>query len=112
MRKSGKKARHTGRDADFHAWRKKAKRLFYHLELTQAKPERRMVRAMKRAGKLQDTLGAYHDCVVIENQLRQMLPLSPDARRVAGLLEKRKGRLRKKACAVSRQIDILKSGPG
>ncbi len=104
MRQAGKKARRTMKDADFHEWRKKAKRLLYQLELTQAGPGRKMARAMKRAAKLQDSLGAHHDGVVVEERLRRTPPLSPSERRVLVLLEKRKARLRKKACRIARRI--------
>jgi CHAD domain-containing protein len=107
-RRAGKKARRTGEDADFHGWRKKAKTLLYQLELTQAKPGRRMARTMKRVAKLQDTLGAYHDCVVVEDQLRdtqRALPLPSAARRAAGMLEKRKAHLRERACRIARRLD-------
>jgi CHAD domain-containing protein len=93
-----KKARRTGKDTDFHAWRKKAKRLLYQLELTQAEPGRRIARVMKRVGKLQNKLGIYHDCAVVEEQLRlkrQMAPLPSSARRVLRLLKKRKASLRR-----------------
>jgi len=104
-RRAGIKARRTGRDVDFHTWRKKAKRLFYQLELSGAEPGRRKARALKQAGKLQDSLGAYHDCVVVEAQLRRTLPLPPAERRVANLLAKRKARLRKLACKITRRLD-------
>jgi len=104
MRRAGKEARRTGKNADFHEWRKKAKRLLYQLELTQADPGRRMARAMKRVAKLQNNLGDYHDCVVVEDRLRQVVPLSSSARRVLRLLKKRKARLRKKACTIARRM--------
>jgi CHAD domain-containing protein len=104
-RQAGKKARRTGKDADFHEWRKKAKRLLYQLELTQAGPGRRMARAMKRVGKLQDKLGAHHDGVVVEDRLRRLLPVPSSARRVLRLLEKRKARLHRKACEIARRLD-------
>jgi len=100
MRRTGKKARRTGKDIDFHTWRKKTKRLLYLLELTQAEPGRRMARVIKRVGKLQNKLGTCHDCAVVEEQLRlkrQTVPLPSSARRVLSLLEKRKARLRNKA---------------
>ncbi len=105
-RKAGKKARATGKDVDFHTWRKKAKRLLYQLELTQSEPRRRMSQIMKQVTKLQDSLGSYHDCVVVENHLRQMLPLSAAERRVANLLGKRKAHLRKKARKITRQLNL------
>ena len=105
MRRAGKKTRRTGKDADFHEWRKKAKGLLYQLELTQAEPGRRTARAMKQVGKLQDNLGAYHDGVVVEDHLRRMVPLPSSARRVLLLLEKRKARLRKRACQIARRLE-------
>jgi len=108
MREAGKKARHTGKDTDFHEWRKKSKRLLYQLELTRSEPGRRMARAMKRIEKLQDNLGAYHDAVVVEDRLRRMLPFPSSARRVLCLLEKRKTRLRKKACKIPRRLGDIK----
>jgi CHAD domain-containing protein len=106
IHRAGKKARRTGEDVDFHAWRKKAKRLLYQLELTQAESGRRMARVMKRVGKLQDTLGAFHDGVVIEDRLRRWLPLPSSARRVLRLLEKRKAGLRKRAEKIARRLDV------
>jgi len=104
MRRAGKKARRTRKDADFHAWRKKAKRLLYQSELTQAKPGRQMARVMKRIGKLQETLGAHQDGVLVEEHLRPMLPVSSSARRVLRLLEKKKLRLRRKACRIAHRL--------
>jgi CHAD domain-containing protein len=103
-RRAGKKARRTGKDVDFHTWRKKAKRLLYQLELTQCRPNRRMARVMKRVGKLQETLGTYHDGVVVEERLRQTLPLPSSARRVLRLLKKKKARLRKRARKIARSV--------
>lgn len=104
-RRAGKKARRTGENVDFHSWRKKAKRLLYQLELMQAGMGRQMACVMKRVEKLQDKLGAYHDGVVVEERLRQMLPLSASARRVLYLIEKRKARLRKKTEKVARRVE-------
>jgi CHAD domain-containing protein len=104
MRRAGKKAWRTGKDADFHAWRKKAKRLLYLLELTEAKPGRQTARAMKRIGKLQETLGAHQDDVVTAEHLRRMTPLPPSARPVLRLLEKRRARLRKRAWKIARGL--------
>jgi CHAD domain-containing protein len=104
MRKAGKKARRGGKDTDFHEWRKKAKGLLYQLELTQAEPGREMARVMKRVEKLQDKLGAQHDAVVVVERLRKVAPLSGAVRRVLGLLEKRKARLRKRACKIARRV--------
>jgi CHAD domain-containing protein len=107
MLRARKKARRTGKDTDFHTWRKKAKRLLYQLELTQAAPGLRRARVMKRVGKLQDKLGAYHDCVVVEEQLRlkrQRVPLPSSARRVLRLLKKRKAALRKKTRKIARSV--------
>ena len=63
-----------------------------------------MTRIIKRVGKLQDKLGAYHDGVVVVDRIRQVVPLSASARRVLRLLEKRKARLRKKARRIARRM--------
>jgi CHAD domain-containing protein len=60
-----------------------------------------MARVMKRVEKLQDKLGAYHDVVVVEDRLRRTASLPSSARRVLGLLEKRRARLRRKACGIA-----------
>lgn len=104
MRKAGKKARRTGMDADFHTWRKKAKTLFYQLELTQAESGRRMARTMKRVGKLQTALGEYHDGVVVKERLRRIMPPPVSTRRVLRLLAKRKAKLRKKARKIAHSL--------
>jgi len=101
MRGAEKKARRTGDDTDFHAWRKKTKRLLYQLELTQALPGRRSARIMERVGKLQSTLGQYHDDVVVGERLRIEQPLPASARRILRLLAGRKAALRKKACKIA-----------
>lgn len=111
MFRAGEKARQTGKDTDFHTWRKKAKRLHYQLELTQANRGGRTSEILKKAEKLQNKLGLYHDCVVVENHLRKLLPLAAPERRVAALLMKRKTHLRKQACKIAQQLKI-KSYPG
>jgi CHAD domain-containing protein len=97
-----KKARLTKSDTDFHEWRKKAKRLFYLLELTSADPGRQEKRILKRADKLQDTLGDYHDAAMVEDRIRGKHFSHSSANRVLKLLRRRKTNLRKKA----RKIDI------
>lgn len=103
-REAGKKARRSGKDVDFHEWRKRAKRLLYQLELSQVEPGKRKARVIKRVAKLQDKLGAYHDSVVVESRLRQMIPLTSSSRRVLRLLEKRKALLRKRAEKIARRM--------
>lgn len=93
-RKTGKKALRSGKAAHFHAWRKKAKRLLYHLQFIHAKPDKRLARTIKQVDKLQDKLGTYHDCVVVQDRLRQQVSVSSGAQRTFTLLEKRKKQLR------------------
>ncbi len=107
MRKTGKKARRTQDDADFHAWRKKAKRLLYLLEMRNGDATRREQRLLERVSQLQSTLGDDHDCVVTAQQL----PAPPDARSAARavvkLLGERQRRLRKKSRKLARGIDAV-----
>lgn len=105
MRKSGKKAQRTCADTDFHAWRKKAKRLLYLLELRDGEASRREKRLIERVDKLQSTLGDDHDCVVAAQQLHAPVREQPTARAVNKLLDERQRRLRKKSRKLARRID-------
>jgi CHAD domain-containing protein len=107
MRKTGHKARRSREEADFHAWRKKAKRLLYLLEMRNGDAGRREQILLKRVKKLQSTLGDEHDCSVAELQI----PAPPDARTatraVSKLLAARQRRLRKKSLKLARSIDAV-----
>ena len=105
MRKTGKKARRSRADADFHAWRKKTKRLLYLLELCDTDPSGREKRLLERVDKLQSTLGDDHDCVVAAQQLPAPAQPPGVARRVKKLLGERKRRLRKESRKLARRID-------
>jgi CHAD domain-containing protein len=107
MRKKGKKARRTLSDADFHAWRKKTKRLLYLLELRDTDPSGREKRLIERVDELQSTLGDDHDCVVAAKQVPATPHRRDAARRVTRLLVERKRRLRKKSRKLARRIDAV-----
>ena len=102
--KAWKKAQHTGDDTDFHTWRKRAKRLFYQLELAQSTKGKKTARAMKKVGKLQQKLGEYHDDVVVEGRLREAATPNSSAKRVLKSLDKEKTHLRKKAVKIARRL--------
>jgi CHAD domain-containing protein len=99
-----KKAQHTGEDTDFHTWRKRAKRLFYQLELNQSTGRKKLRQVMKKVEKLQGKLGEYHDDAVVEGRLREAAPPLPSARRVLKSLDREKIHLRKKAVKIARQL--------
>jgi CHAD domain-containing protein len=107
MRKTGRKARRTEEDAHFHAWRKKAKRLLYLLEMRDGDASRREKRLLKRVDKLQSTLGDDHDCVVTAGQI----PAQPEGKAVAQavtkLIGERKRRLRKKSRKLAKRIEAV-----
>ncbi|HEX4138940.1 MAG TPA: CHAD domain-containing protein [Candidatus Methylacidiphilales bacterium] len=107
MRKTGKKARRTKDNADFHAWRKKAKRLLYLLEMQDGEATRRHKRMLERVYKLQSTLGDDHDCVVTAQQLPGPTDCGTVAREVTKLLGERQRRLRKKSVKLARRIDAV-----
>lgn len=92
-----KKVRRDGTDVDFHEWRKQAKRLLYLLELTRKLPCGHVTGARRQVHALQETLGDYHDCVVVEETIRPLHATLPCARDVQRRIEKRKMRLGKKA---------------
>jgi CHAD domain-containing protein len=105
MRKTGKKARRSQDDADFHAWRKKTKRLLYLLELRDTDPSGREKRLLERVDKLQSTLGDDHDCVVAAHHLPAPAQPRDVARKVKKLLGARQRRLRKESSKLARRID-------
>ena len=107
MRKSGKKARRTQANADFHAWRKKTKRLLYLLELRDGDATHREKELLERVYKLQATLGDDHDCVVTAQQLSSPKDSRGVTRVVTKLLDERQRRLRKKSVKIARRIDAV-----
>jgi CHAD domain-containing protein len=105
--KSGKKALQSGNPVQFHDWRKKAKRLFFQLQLTQAVSGKRMTHTINQVDRLQEKLGDYHDSIIAESRLRKDLrgEISPRlARRSVKILEKRMHRLRKDVQKIARHI--------
>ena len=104
VRDAEKKAENSGEDTAFHTWRKKAKRLFYELQLTETestKPKRRII---KEADALQDTLGNHQDVVVVAGRLDGLNIPAPAKGRVAKLLKTRKKKLRKKSRKLARHL--------
>jgi CHAD domain-containing protein len=107
VQKAGKEALNSDDAAQFHDWRKKAKRLLFQLQLTQAVPGQRMARTIKRVDKLQEKLGDYHDCVIAQDRLRKNPPFEVPprvVRRTMDLLEIRKHHLRNEARQIARHI--------
>jgi CHAD domain-containing protein len=103
-RKAAKKAKKTQDDLDIHAWRKKAKRLLYELELGQGNGASHKKRVLKDADELQDQLGKHQDCVVVEKRLNNAPSLTAAALRVAEILRGRKKLLRKKSVKAARRL--------
>lgn len=109
VKTSGKRAVKSEDAARCHDWRKRAKRLLYQLQLTQAVPGRRMRRAIKRVDKLQKMLGDHQDCVIAQERLRKNPPTDVPplfVRRTLALLEARKTRLRKRARGTASRIRL------
>jgi CHAD domain-containing protein len=109
VQKSGKKALKSDNAAQFHNWRKKAKRLLYQLQLTQAVSGKHMTRTIEQVDKLQQELGDYHDCVIAQDRLHNGLDVEVSSvvvKRTVKLLELRKDRLRKRARKIGRQIKL------
>jgi len=104
--KAGKKARRSGDDTDFHTWRKRAKLLFYQMELTQSVGGKKLIRAMKKVEELQARLGEYHDDVMVEGRLAKAGAPSHSAKRILKSLDREKTDLRRKATKIARRIKV------
>lgn len=105
-RKAAKKAHKTKEDIAVHEWRKKAKRLFYELELSNGNVAEDGKRALKQADELQERLGQHQDCVVVEKSLYDTKSLTAAALRVAEILRGRKKLLRKKSRKTARRLKV------
>ena len=102
-KKAGKKALKSEAPAQFHRWRKKAKRLLYLLQwnLGQGK---RIPLLIKGVDKLQRKLGQYHDCVIAEEQVeKNSLPTEKIPQSI-GQLQKRQSRLKKSVRKLFRRL--------
>jgi CHAD domain-containing protein len=99
-------ARKKKGDLDYHAWRKKAKRLLYLLQILEPKPDSDTARLIKRLDKIQRRLGDYHDAAVLESRLKEKLPASDReaAQPLLKLIHQRKRRLRRKTEKVVRRL--------
>jgi CHAD domain-containing protein len=82
-RKAMKRAFLSGQAADFHEWRKGAKRFFFQLCVMENLPGRSRRQAAGLLDRLQSRLGSHHDLTVLEEHLRKNSSLSvrPDLTR-------------------------------
>ena len=107
-KKAGKRALKHDDPAQFHVWRKRAKRLLYLLQLTQTAPCKPPVRLLERVDVLQEKLGDYHDSVVVQDHLQKKASdkaTSQLVRHSVNLLEKRKRHLREDVRKIAKQIN-------
>jgi CHAD domain-containing protein len=113
-RRRMRKAINSGCDADFHAWRKSAKYLFFQIGILQPVWPRRLAKMVEQLDHLQKDAGNDHDIVVLKTLLGLgpldkfggQLPLSV----VFDALERRSNKLRKRAEALGKKIYREKSG--
>jgi len=104
--KAERKALRHEEPAQFHDWRKKAKRLLYQLQMMQTVPGKRII---KQVDKLQEKLGNYHDSVIVQDRLKRNCPDNMPqliARYCVKFLDKRKKRLCKKARTLARHLEL------
>lgn len=107
-KKAGKRALKHDDPAQFHVWRKRAKRLLYLLQLTQTAPCKPPVRLLERVDVLQEKLGDYHDSVVVQDHLQKKTPDKATpllVRHSVNLLKKRKRHLREDVRKIAKQIN-------
>ena len=105
------RARRRGRSADFHAWRRKMKTLWYELRLVERSGAdvRRQVRVLRRAERW---LGDDHNVVVLCERLSGDASLiGPiDLKRLQCAADAYQRQLRKKALSATRGIYAATSG--
>lgn len=97
----------TGKDRDLHQWRKRAKFLYYQLQmLTPIWPEG-LAKTVRRLNKLQDYLGADHDFAVLQSFLLGD-PTRYGGRgivqRITNCLEKRRRKVRQKSESLGKVV--------
>jgi len=106
-KKAGKMALKNGDPAQFHEWRKKAKRLLYLLQLSQVAPDTRITRLIAKIDALQEKLGHYHDNVVVQDHLQKNPSVKTAPlliRHSLKLLEARKYHLREDVQTIAEHI--------
>lgn len=64
-----RRAFESGRDKDFHQWRKHVKYFFYQTQLLSAARAGTTAKSMHRLDRLQEQLGRYHDLTVLKDLL-------------------------------------------
>jgi len=109
-KKAGKRALKSDNPAQFHVWRKRAKRLLYLLHLTQGAPDRGTSPLIARIDEIQAKLGDYHDSVVVEDHFRKNPPDGATPlliRHSVKLLETRKHHLREDVQMIARHIKSI-----
>ena len=102
------------REEDVHDWRKRAKALYYALEMLGGKKAKGTRRVTLRAERLGELLGEEHDlwmlCVYVEENLDALAEDRSTQRKLLRLVERRRKRLRKRALKLGR--DLYKRKPG
>ncbi len=109
-KKSGERAVKGDSPAQFHEWRKKAKRLLYLLQLTQVAPDTRISRIIARVDEIQAKLGDYHDSVVVQDHFQNNPPERATPiliRHSLRLLETRKRHLRADVKTIARHLKSI-----
>lgn len=91
-RRAMKRAGKSGRPAEFHQWRKRAKDLRYQLEILETRLPDRLARTRRQAEELADQLGDLHDLDVLADDLATRELWSLDRERLGRLVSEARDR--------------------
>jgi CHAD domain-containing protein len=101
-------------EQDIHDWRKRAKALYYALDMLGAKKKQGARRATRLAERLGELLGEEHDmwmlCVYVEEHLDALGGEHVVPEELLKLLERRRRRLRKRALKLGKRLYKRKPG--
>ena len=103
------RARITGKDGDFHQWRKRAKFLWYQVRMLTPIWPKHLAKLAERLNDLQDQLGADHDLAVLKGFLLRRPDRfggEPTVRRITTCLDKLMVKLRENSQALGNKIFV------
>ena len=99
-----KKVIRIGDEDSFHRWRIRVKNLYFQVQFLEPIWPKRLGRMTNKLQKLQSLLGDLHDLTVVEQLLRKQPKASGAVTVVLEAIDKRRQKLRKRACKLGDQL--------